>query len=708
MPELPSEEIRKLRLKIAKQLEAEPVSFKTSELDNLRSKFRKAGVNAQGIQKEGSHFKVLEEATRDVLFKTLDKLEGAKGQFGDISTFVKNNLNTIEFLDKTLRGHIVTSGKLTKLFSQMGGIAIGTGLGGPFGGLAGAVGGGKIADILANRALGNSLKKEALIGLSNGTPEAIRKIDELLKMIPKNKLLPKQGQKLLKEGVIELPAEAQRLVKEITTNKKEAIKPIKKSIKNKLVSDEKNIAQNTQKVKKFVEKKPKEVKPKTEKLVKKKEVVKEDKAKFVKKKIEEKETKQATKKLVEKLKPVEKKGDILKDLNPTGGIFVENKPKIRATAKLGKNITTLDKTSGKSADTTITIYRGVPNGKKEIVAGDFITTNKQLAKDYAGTGDVISKEVKMSDVLDDITEPLGEEYIYRPTTPKPKLPKKKPVKKTIETDIAKAKKDGVSFEEFVESQLEDNKSIFIGKKNKLNPNKKRIIIEESINEKKLSDVEDYFSGEGEIKARKKIKDIEKAFITKYSNGNIRVGDGLELFGLMKYPKEVKSLAKKELEIIRKISSQSKEFKGLDLLDFYPENSDLFKAYPDLKDLKIVIDNNQQDFVGGITNVFNEGIRMPQKSLTNKKKLYENIRHEVQHIIQGFENWEKGTTISKAGSFKQYQSHFGEIQARNELYKYNKFNDILFTKKDSKNATKKYWEDAMKTKSEIKKLWDKTK
>jgi hypothetical protein len=33
---------------------------------------------------------------------------------------------------------------------------------------------------------------------------------------------------------------------------------------------------------------------------------------------------------------------------------------------------------------------------------------------------------------------------------------------------------------------------------------------------------------------------------------------------------------------------------------------------------------------------------------------------------------------------------------------------LFTKKDSKNATKKYWEDAMKTKSEIKKLWDKTK
>lgn len=113
------------------------------------------------------------------------------------------------------------------------------------------------------------------------------------------------------------------------------------------------------------------------------------------------------------------KGEILKStqkldsLNPTGSVFSKYTPKQRATAELADNITTLDKTIGKSADEMITIYRGTSKGDK-IVPGDFITTNKQLAKDYAGTGKVLEKRVKLSDILDDITEPLGEEYIYRP------------------------------------------------------------------------------------------------------------------------------------------------------------------------------------------------------------------------------------------------------------------------------------------------------
>jgi hypothetical protein len=118
-------------------------------------------------------------------------------------------------------------------------------------------------------------------------------------------------------------------------------------------------------------------------------------------------------------KPAESAISVLNDLNPTNGIFVDYTPEARAKMPLGKNITTLDKTMGKSPDDTITIYRGATAGQKEIVAGDFITTNKQLAKDYAGTGTVLEKKVKLSDILDDNTEPLGGEYIYRPeTTPK--------------------------------------------------------------------------------------------------------------------------------------------------------------------------------------------------------------------------------------------------------------------------------------------------
>ena len=106
-------------------------------------------------------------------------------------------------------------------------------------------------------------------------------------------------------------------------------------------------------------------------------------------------------------------GKVIDNLNPNGKVFTDYTPEVRATMPLGKNITTLDKTSNKSPDEMVTIYRGAGKGK-EIVAGDFITTNKQLAKDYAGTGNIIEKKVKLSDILDDKTEPLGEEYIYRP------------------------------------------------------------------------------------------------------------------------------------------------------------------------------------------------------------------------------------------------------------------------------------------------------
>jgi hypothetical protein len=111
---------------------------------------------------------------------------------------------------------------------------------------------------------------------------------------------------------------------------------------------------------------------------------------------------------------LEAEGGILNDLNPSSGLFVNYSPEARATMPLGGNITTLDKTMGKPADETIIIYRGASEGRQGIVAGDYVTTNRQLAKDYAGKGIVTEKTVKLSDILDDKTEPLGEEYIYRP------------------------------------------------------------------------------------------------------------------------------------------------------------------------------------------------------------------------------------------------------------------------------------------------------
>lgn len=105
----------------------------------------------------------------------------------------------------------------------------------------------------------------------------------------------------------------------------------------------------------------------------------------------------------------------LDSLNPTGSVFVSHDPQARAAAPLGNNMSTLAVTQDLPPDQMVTIYRGVPEGTTNtIVAGDYITTNKQLAQDYAGTGTILENSVPAGDILDDLTEPGGEEYIYRP------------------------------------------------------------------------------------------------------------------------------------------------------------------------------------------------------------------------------------------------------------------------------------------------------
>ena len=105
----------------------------------------------------------------------------------------------------------------------------------------------------------------------------------------------------------------------------------------------------------------------------------------------------------------------LDSLNPTGGVHADYTPQTRATTPLADNITTFDKTSGKAPNEMVTIYRGAPENQKGIVAGDYITTNKELAKSYTGDGNVLETKVPASHILDDKTSPLGEEYLYRPT-----------------------------------------------------------------------------------------------------------------------------------------------------------------------------------------------------------------------------------------------------------------------------------------------------
>jgi hypothetical protein len=101
-------------------------------------------------------------------------------------------------------------------------------------------------------------------------------------------------------------------------------------------------------------------------------------------------------------------------VNPTGGVLVDYTPQARMTAPLGENMTTLANTMKKNPDTLITVYRGAPKTQKAINPGDFISTDRNSALSYAEDGNVISKKVKLGDILDDMDEPLGGDYLYRP------------------------------------------------------------------------------------------------------------------------------------------------------------------------------------------------------------------------------------------------------------------------------------------------------
>ncbi len=119
------------------------------------------------------------------------------------------------------------------------------------------------------------------------------------------------------------------------------------------------------------------------------------------------------------IKPIkDKMPKLLDTLNPTGGVGTSIKydPESRVRLPIDTNkLTTLDVTMGKNPDDVITIYRGAPKHQKEIVPGDYVTDLYDLAKSYAGYGGhVLEKKVRLGDILDDIEDSLGNEYIYRP------------------------------------------------------------------------------------------------------------------------------------------------------------------------------------------------------------------------------------------------------------------------------------------------------
>ena len=110
-----------------------------------------------------------------------------------------------------------------------------------------------------------------------------------------------------------------------------------------------------------------------------------------------------------------------KQANPSSrnqtGIFNEYDPERRLGEDSNAAETTPLSELGFDPDEDITIYRGVPEGVTEINPGDWVTANEQLARDYAGGGDVLSQTVKARDLKGDPSAGEGgytEEMVYAP------------------------------------------------------------------------------------------------------------------------------------------------------------------------------------------------------------------------------------------------------------------------------------------------------
>lgn len=84
---------------------------------------------------------------------------------------------------------------------------------------------------------------------------------------------------------------------------------------------------------------------------------------------------------------------------------------------------------------------------------------------------------------------------------------------------------------------------------------------------------------------------------------------------------------------------------------------LYKLYPELNDINVYVRNI--DIPGGKTD--SNDIYINNNLLNNKTQLKRTLLHEVQHVIQQFEGFEQGKSVSRDG-IEAYVNSLGEIEA----------------------------------------------
>lgn len=140
------------------QIDALPEKMSITEIDKIRARARQSARDAKGLQKRDSEYTAIENAARDTVFDATENLPFDTNQeFIKARVYVKDLINTEEFLDRTMRGQTVRGGRLTNLVGRVVGAIAGS-KGGPFASFVGNEVGGRIADIIVNNQLGSAMK----------------------------------------------------------------------------------------------------------------------------------------------------------------------------------------------------------------------------------------------------------------------------------------------------------------------------------------------------------------------------------------------------------------------------------------------------------------------------------------------------------------------------------------------------------------------
>lgn len=179
---VPDADENALMARIDKQVDALPEKMSLTELDEKRALFRKSARDARGLQKQGDHYSTLENATRDIVFDRIETLpQGIGEQYVALNDYIKQLINTSEFLDKTVRGQIVKGGRLGRFGAQVVGAVAGGSGGNVFTAIIGARLAEAVQSILLNNQLGSSIKMRLIRNITDNNPEAVRMAEQLLK-----------------------------------------------------------------------------------------------------------------------------------------------------------------------------------------------------------------------------------------------------------------------------------------------------------------------------------------------------------------------------------------------------------------------------------------------------------------------------------------------------------------------------------------------